>query len=171
MITTGTKRERDRQYKLQVRHGGWELRGACSNCGKIGTTYEIVMHHVKNSHEGQILLCRSCHMKVHGAPDKRKDIPIEQVREAINSSNSCEETAIKLGLSKGGFFKLRKRLNLLDELIALNQRSREQRTKELRAFWEANPDYREKAKQNALKRWKNNQRAEVQNEGTLSING
>jgi transcription elongation factor Elf1 len=121
----GLRKERDQRYKLKVRHGGFKLIGNCSSCGKSGSTYDIVMHHTKDGHEGQILLCRSCHLKIHGAPDKRKDISLDQVKQIVSQSDSCIEAAKKLGLSKTGFYNLRSRLALPELFTALQERSKE----------------------------------------------
>jgi len=59
------KKLNDRIYKDRTRHGGRtdELRSdgnICSECGKEGDSYEIVLHHVTgnpNDHEDQKLLC------------------------------------------------------------------------------------------------------------------
>jgi predicted nucleic acid-binding Zn ribbon protein len=68
------KNLKDNQYKDKVRHGGKkeklieEFGCVCSICGKEGTTTDIVAHHVtlnNQEHDNQILLCRSCHMRLH----------------------------------------------------------------------------------------------------------
>jgi predicted nucleic acid-binding Zn ribbon protein len=68
------KNKKDNEYKDKTRHDSKkkllidEFGCKCSMCGKEGSTFEIVAHHVtfdKNDHESQVLLCRSCHMRVH----------------------------------------------------------------------------------------------------------
>ena len=69
------KRQRDCVYKDKTRHG--EKRQEmikkfglkCSECGlESENEFDIVLHHVKfdpQDHSEQVLLCRSCHAKVH----------------------------------------------------------------------------------------------------------
>jgi hypothetical protein len=68
------KRAMDKAYKDRVRHDRKrakliEENGlVCSRCGKTGTSFGIVAHHVTNAptdHSRQELLCRACHCKLH----------------------------------------------------------------------------------------------------------
>ncbi len=61
-------------YKDKIRHDGEreklinEYGFVCSRCGKKKDSFDIVAHHTSfdnTKHENQILLCRSCHRKVH----------------------------------------------------------------------------------------------------------
>lgn len=65
---------KDAIYKDTLRHGGKrseliENNGLkCELCGKEGTRFDIVAHHItldNKEHEKQCLLCRSCHMRLH----------------------------------------------------------------------------------------------------------
>lgn len=67
-------RKHDNEYKDKIRHGGKrkeliQQNGLkCSSCGKIADRFTIIAHHVtfdNQDHSEQILLCRSCHAKVH----------------------------------------------------------------------------------------------------------
>ena len=68
------KRATDNSYKDKVRHGNKraELIArsglVCSRCGKVGTRFSIVAHHVTHDnqdHSEQVLLCRACHAREH----------------------------------------------------------------------------------------------------------
>jgi len=67
-------RKLDNEYKDKIRHGGKrkeliQKNGLkCSFCGKMGDKFTIVAHHItfnNQDHSKQILLCRSCHAKLH----------------------------------------------------------------------------------------------------------
>lgn len=69
-----TVKKRDNEIKDKIRHGGKrreliQQNGlTCSLCGKTGEDSRIDVHHVtfdKHDHSRQILLCASCHTKVH----------------------------------------------------------------------------------------------------------
>jgi AraC-like DNA-binding protein len=109
-------------YKDKIRHGGkrssllTNVGVKCSQCGCEGTTFDIVAHHLTGNnqdHEHQVLLCRSCHMKLHTAiRGDIKPISREDMRRVIEESQSIAEAAAKLGLSKATMYEKRKKYGL-----------------------------------------------------------
>jgi len=216
----------DRQYKDKIRHGGRReyllniFGPVCSHCGLEKEEKDITLHHLVNKdiHDFQILLCRSCHAKVHGlGVTGYSEEEKEELIQTLSSSATLEEVASKLNLSKSGLRyrrrkyglfsrpckicsksfipnrillhfcsticaalgfkkerhdyyqrKLLENPNFLKERYARNKEKDLQRTKKYAE--DHKEELREYRKQYYLKK-KVNQRAEVQNEGTLSING
>ena len=122
------KRERDARYKDKVRHGG--KRGKiidacglqCAVCGKEGSQYEIVTHHIMHDkdHRKQAMLCRSCHAREHYPFCEKKRQRDARVRnmsktevESALAGRGVEETAQFLGMSRSALFKLRKKYGLI----------------------------------------------------------
>jgi hypothetical protein len=84
-------RKTDNEYKDKTRHDGKraeliEEHGyKCSKCGENKKPFDIVAHHVTfdaQNHKRQVLLCRSCHAKIHrewesffNSPKNPPDIP------------------------------------------------------------------------------------------------
>jgi len=78
------KKAANRRYKDKTRHGGAreelikKYGLVCSNCGKVGNRSNIHAHHTSfdtTDHEGQVLLCRSCHSREHKFGESNKSIP------------------------------------------------------------------------------------------------
>ena len=112
----------DQEYKDRVRHGGKreilldKFGPACSMCGEKTEPRKIAAHHLKDKmdHEFQVLLCLSCHAKLHGGTE-RKVVSPEELQEAIESSSTLNEAQNKLGLSKHGFYYKREKYGLLNK--------------------------------------------------------
>lgn len=116
----GKKRANDR-YKEKSRHGGnKEVLSAmfgfvCSSCGKRGDSFDIVSHHTtfdNTEHDKQTLMCRSCHARVHYSGKQLKPISRETMIEALENSETTQEAAAKLGLSKATMYQKRKMYGL-----------------------------------------------------------
>ncbi len=111
----------DKEYKDKVRHGGkrgklLDAFGAvCFECKQQFTESQVVAHHLidKTDHRFQILLCRSCHRKIHGG-EETKPIPVEELSATLESSNSIREAELKLGLSKAGLRYKREKYGLFE---------------------------------------------------------
>jgi len=111
-------------YHDKIRHGGLKselvetLGLKCSNCRKEGNTFEIIAHHItgdNTEHEHQDLLCRACHMKLHGIqanPSLYLRFTKEDVAKAIDSTKRLKDAQEKLGVSKTGLYRLRKHYDL-----------------------------------------------------------
>ncbi len=113
-------RRKSREDSNQRLHGGERAKLIqrngliCSKCGKEGSSYNIVAHHVTfnpKDHSHQELLCRSCHCRIHHSVPK-KDISREKMEEALESSRTIVEAQKKLGISKETFFRKRKEFGL-----------------------------------------------------------
>ena len=120
------KRKRDRKFKDKVRHGGkrkelLDTNGfVCSQCGKEAKSFYIVAHHSTfdpTDHSQQELLCRSCHAKIHSRD--RKHIPEELMSSTIHTSNSLDDAAKKLNLSRSTLYKKRIKSGLIWEICQI----------------------------------------------------
>lgn len=114
-------RASDKRYKDEKRHGGkrGELLALfgprCSACGHEGGENEIVAHHIRGNpldHSLQILLCRSCHASLHMDGTDKKPVKPSHVREAIGSTDTLEDAASKVGLSRSVLLERRKRFGI-----------------------------------------------------------
>ncbi len=109
-------------YKDKARHGGkrrilLERFGpVCAMCGEQFENRKIAVHHLRDKadHKFQILLCLSCHTKLHGGTE-RKPVSPEELLEAINSSPTLTEVQRKFGLSKHGLQYKREKYGLLEK--------------------------------------------------------
>lgn len=117
-----TKRKADLLYKDKTRHGGKRKElldrygPVCFFCGQIKEKISISAHHIFDSsnHDFQILLCRSCHGKIHGTVDKRP-VNIEDLINAISSSETLRDAAQKLRMDRGVLYKKRKKYGLFNK--------------------------------------------------------
>lgn len=112
-----SKKMANKRHKDKMLHGNkrsellTENGFKCSACGKEGNSFEIVAHHVtldKADHDNQVLLCRACHASLHCKGREFKPITKELMQQTMDESNSIEEAAGKLGLSKSAMYTKRK---------------------------------------------------------------
>lgn len=115
------KQRRQRRYLDKARHGSkrqelLDKHGPkCSICGLIKNEIDIVAHHITGNpeeHEWQVLLCRSCHAKLHLPNIDKKKIPESVIRKTIEICPNLDESAKVLGLSRAGLALKRKKYGI-----------------------------------------------------------
>ena len=86
----------------------------CSRCGKEGSSYEIVAHHITfnpSEHEHQELLCRACHCKLHHSVPK-KNVTKEDIEKAVSETGNLEDACKILGINRSSLYWKRKKFGL-----------------------------------------------------------
>lgn len=118
------KRYANLRYKDKVRHAHKrrelvdENGYVCSECGRSGSSFEIVAHHStfdSDSHEHQELLCRACHARVHHSGERSasyKKVSKEDIEEAFGMFNKLEQVCEHLSISRSALYKKRKQYGL-----------------------------------------------------------
>jgi len=124
-----SKHKANIKYKDKTRHAGkreeliHKTGLTCTKCGKVGSSYQIVAHHITGNnqeHEHQELLCRACHCRLHQSVEK-KVVTAEQIDKAIKTTKNLDEAAKKVGLNRSSLFQKRKKLGLqMSELYKHN---------------------------------------------------
>jgi hypothetical protein len=115
------KKRANEKHKDKSRHGDKRIAlisnngFVCSACGVQGNSFDIVAHHTtfdNQEHNFQVLLCRSCHAKLHSVGRTLKPIGKDAMIEALESSETTQEAAAKLGISKATMYQKRKMYGL-----------------------------------------------------------
>lgn len=114
------KKKADLKYKDKVRHDYkreeliQKTGLICTECGKVGNSYQIVAHHITGNnqeHEHQKLLCRACHCRLHQSIPK-KNVTKEQIERAIKSTKNLDEACKVLGINRSSLYWKRKKFGM-----------------------------------------------------------
>lgn len=123
------KKKADKKYKDKVLHGNKRTELiqktglVCVKCGKIGSSFQIVAHHITGNnqeHDHQELLCRACHCRLHQSVPK-KLVTKEQIEVAIKTTKNLDEACKLLGINRSSLYWKRKKFGLqMSELYKHN---------------------------------------------------